>query len=108
MLWMEKQEEVEEWVEALTPDGSGGQTSAWAKANTFSAAITQDSATKQIIGQKEVPVTTYSITSETELYFHEVIKSADSCYRIINKPDHTPPYCSFQFWQAQAEEWSMP
>lgn len=106
MLWEEKQENVVELVREVIPDGSGGSDVVWTIGESFTAAITQDDAENTDIGQKAEPTSTWSITTEHEIYFHEVIKTAEGkYYRIINEPDHTPPYATFQWYQARAEKW---
>lgn len=110
MLWQDFMGECVRLEKTSTPDGQGGQTTAWKPSKPFEAAIVRDSATVSTVAEKAEPSATFTVTTQDPLSFHEVIRreSDGLVVRVTSEATETPGRASFAFVQYQAERWEVP
>lgn len=110
MLWQEFMVECVRLEKTSTPDGQGGQKTSWKPSNPFEAAIVRDSATVSTVADKAEPSATFTVTTQTTLSFHEVIRreSDGLVVRVTSEAIETPRRASFSFVQYKAERWEVP
>ena len=110
MLWQDFVGECVRLEKTSTPDGQGGQTTSWKPSKPFEAAIVRDSATVSTVAEKAEPFATFTVTTQTPLGFHEVIRreSDGIVVRVTSKAIETPERASFSFVQYKAERWEVP
>ena len=109
MLWQDFVGECVRLEKTSTPDGQGGQTTSWKPSKPFEAAIVRDSATVSTVAEKAEPSATFTVTTQTPLGFHEVIRreSDGIVVRVTSKAIETPERASFSFVQYKAERWEV-
>lgn len=110
MLWQDFMGQCVRLEKTSTPDGQGGQTTSWEPSKPFEAAIVMDSATVSTVADKAEPFSTFTVTTQTPLRFHEVIRreSDGLVVRVISDANETPGRASFAFVQYKAERWEVP
>lgn len=110
MLWQDFMVECVRLEKTSTPDGQGGQTTSWKQSEPFEAAIIRDSATVSTVAYKAEPSATFTITTNTTLIFHDVIRreSDGLVVRVTSEAIETPGIASFSFVQYKAERWEVP
>lgn len=110
MLWQDFMGQCVRLERASTPDGQGGQTTSWKPSKPFEAAVVRDSATVSTVADKSEPSATFTVTTQTPLSFHEVIRreSDGLVVRVTSEAIETPRRASFAFAQYKAERWEVP
>ena len=101
-------------VPTRTPDGSGGNRTAWVDGKQFRAAIIQDTSTEARIAEAAGTVRMYTVTvsRSVHLEYHAVIKrvSDGQIFRITSdNANKKAPVCSaLDIAQSTAEAWRLP
>ena len=110
MLWQDFIGQCVRLEKASTPDGQGGQKTSWKPSKPFEAAIVRDSATVSNVADRAEPSATFTVTTQTPLSFHEVIRreSDGLVVRVTSEAIETPGRASFAFVQYKAERWEVP
>lgn len=110
MLWQDFMRECVRLEKASIPDGQGGQTTSWKPSKPFEASIVRDSATVSTVAEKAEPSATFTVTTQTPLGFHDVIRreSDGLVVRVTSEAIETPERASFAFVQYKAERWEVP
>lgn len=110
MLWQEFMGQCVRLERTSIPDGQGGHTTSWKPSKPFEAAIIRDSATVSTVAYKAEPSATFTITTNTTLIFHDVIRreSDGLVVRVTSEAIETPWMASFEFVQYKAERWEVP
>ena len=110
MLWQDFIGQCVRLEKASTPDGQGGQTTSWKPSKPFEAAIVRDSANVSTVADRAEPSATFTVTTQTPLGFHEVIRreSDGLVVRVTSEAIETPGMASFAFVQYKAERWEVP
>ena len=110
MLWQDFTGECVRLEKTSTPDGQGGQTTSWKPSKPFEAAIVRDSANVSTVADRAEPSATFTVTTQTPLGFHEVIRreSDGLVVRVTSEAIETPVMASFAFVQYKAERWEVP
>lgn len=110
MLWQDFMVECVRLEKTSTPDGQGGQTTSWKQSEPFEAAIVRDSETVSTVADRAEPFSTFTVTTNTTLSFHEVIRreSDGLVVRVTSEAIETPGMASFEFVQYKAERWEVP
>ena len=110
MLWQDFIGQCVRLEKASTPDGQGGQTPSWKPSKPFEAAIVRDSATVSNVADRAEPSATFTVTTQTPLSFHEVIRREYDglVVRVTSEAIETPGRASFAFVQYKAERWEVP
>ena len=110
MLWQDFMGECVRLEKTSTPDGQGGQTTSWKPSKPFEAAVVRDSATVSTVADREEPSAEFTVTTQTPLSFHAVIRRASDglVVRVTSEAVETPGRASFAFVQYRAERWEVP
>lgn len=110
MLWQDFIGQCVRLEKTSTPDGQGGKTTSWKPSKPFEAAIVRDSATVSTVAERADPSASFTITTQTPLAFHDVIRreSDGLVVRVTSEEVRTPERASFAFVQYEAERWEVP
>lgn len=110
MLWQDFMGQCVRLEKTSNPDGQGGQTTSWKPSKPFEAAIVRDSSTVSNVADKPEPSAAFTVTTQTPLSFHEVIRreSDGLVVRVTSEAVETPGRASFAFAQYKAERWEAP
>lgn len=110
MLWQDFMGQCVRLEKTSTPDGQGGQTTSWKPSKPFEAAVVRDSATVSTVADRDEPSATFTVTTQTPLSFHDVIRreSDGLVVRVTSEAIETPGSASFSFVQYKAERWEAP
>lgn len=110
MLWQDFMGQCVRLERTFTPDGQGGQTTSWKPSKPFEAAIVRDSATVSTVADRAEPSETFTVTTQTPLSFHDVIRreSDGLVVRVTSEAIETPDRASFAFVQYKAERLEVP
>ena len=110
MLWQDFMVQCVRLEKTSTPDSQGGQTTSWKPSEPFEAAVVRDSATVSTVADRAEPYAAFTVTTQTPLGFHEVIRreSDGLVVRVTSEAIETPGRASFAFVQYRAERWEVP
>ena len=110
MLWQDFIVQCLRLERTSSPDGQGGQTTSWKPSKPFEAAVVRDSATVSTVADSAEPSAAFTVTTQTPLSFHDVIRRASDglVVRVTSEAIETPLRASFAFVQYKAERWEVP
>lgn len=112
MLFEAMSEPCATLLRTVESDSEGGFTEEWEQGGTFNAAIVERAAKRSDIADKITEETSWKVTSDRPLLFHEIFKrlSDGKTFRATSNgmDGAAPGVASFGFFQCEAESWEVP